>query len=73
MHRQIHRQRVADRRCALRLCVEHLAALVGGCRALRALRALRAINAALHARVLVKTVACLAGLIKEAIREYAFE
>ncbi|MEB1354312.1 hypothetical protein EIQ19_10290 [Xanthomonas campestris pv. campestris] len=70
MHRQIHRQRVADRRCALRLCVEHLAALVGGC---RALRALRAINAALHARGLVKTVAYLAGLIKEAIPEYAFE
>lgn len=48
MHRQMHRQRVADRRCMLRLCVEHLAAMVSGC---RALRALRAINAALHACV----------------------
>ncbi|MFS8428444.1 hypothetical protein EIQ28_09560 [Xanthomonas campestris pv. plantaginis] len=62
----MHRQRVADRRCALRLCVEHLA-MVGGCRALRAM------NAALHARGLVKTVAYLAGLIKAAIRECAFE
>ncbi|WP_153066190.1 hypothetical protein [Xanthomonas campestris] len=69
----MHRQRVADRRCTLRLCVEHLAAMVGGCRALRALRALRAMNAALHARGLVKTVAYLAGLIKAAIRGCAFE
>ncbi len=36
-------------------------------------RALRAMNAALHARGLVNTVAYLAGLIKAAIREYAFE
>ncbi|MFS8398160.1 hypothetical protein DZE36_11120 [Xanthomonas campestris pv. campestris] len=54
----------------LRLCVEHLAAMVGGCRALRALRAM---TAALHARGLVKTVAYLAGLIKAAIRGCACE
>ncbi|RFF55158.1 hypothetical protein D0A36_13505 [Xanthomonas campestris] len=54
----------------LRLCVEHLAAMVGGCRALSALRAM---NAALHACGLVKTVAYLAGLIKAAIRGCACE